>query len=222
MRNSYGSTGLLEREVTTSYQAHEWDAIREYSYQDTTLVHLLFGNNHTGRWGSEGYGYNERGDLESVEHYRKNGVLGYRTLHDLHYDDQGRLSKKVTTKVVVPIDSSHADWENELAIGDSPNPHPDAAAAAKTTTTYLRDAKGRPTSVEVRDYLDRVTVSTVLSYRAEGHTETSTYYDVEVNAVDFRETSDYDELGRMVRQTIGGAVTRYAYAGRSSFVIGRR
>ena len=221
VRRVYDGAGRLLREVETSFRGHEWDAIREYTYDGDVLVGKLFGNNHTGRWGSEGYVYNDRGDLATVEHYRKNGVLGYRTYHDLSYDDAGRVLRRVTTKEVVPVDSAHAAWENELAIGDAANPEARAAAEAKTTTVYAYDERGRRRSTTVRDHRDRVTVETAIAYDGARRTERSTYYDVETGAVDFREASVYDARDRLVDQRIGGDTTRYRYAGESDFVIGR-
>ena len=221
VRTSYDERGRPTREVETSFRGHEWDAIREYTYDGDVLVGKLFGNNHTGRWGSEGYVYNERGDLVTVEHYRKNGSLGYRTHHNRSYDDAGRLLRRVTTREVVPVDSVHADWENELAIGDAANPDAAAAAKTKTTTDYTYDDSGRRASVAVRDHRDRLTVETDVTYAGTRRTERSRYYDVEAGDVNFTETSVYDDRDRLVEQRIGGHTTRYRYAGESDFVVAR-
>ena len=219
VRNEWDAEGQLTREVQTLYREHEFDVIKEYTYADGQLVHHLHGNNHTGRWSSEGYVYNERGDLMEVEHYRKNGDLAYRTRHDLEYDAEGRLSRKRTTKVIVPTDSTHADWENEVAIGDAQVPTQEAADEAATETVYTYDARGRRKSVEMRDYRGRVTVRTGIRYEGGRRVEDSVYYG-EGGGESFRESATYDARGRMVAQEIGGRVRRYRYAGGSGFVVG--
>ena len=220
-RRTYDGRGRLLREVSTSFRGHEWDAIREYTYDGEVLVGMLFGNNRTGRWGSEGYVYNDRGDLTAVEHFRKNGVLGYRTRHDLCYDARGRLLRRTTTKEVLPVDSVHADWENELAIGASANPSEAAADRARITTDFAYDDRGRRTSVTVRDHRDRTTVETAITYANGSRLEHSIYYNVDTGARDFEETSVYDGRDRLTEQRIGGSTVRYRYAGESDFVIGR-
>ena len=221
VRNVYNGDGQLEREVTTYFRDHEWDAIKEFTYADGQRVGMLYGNNKTGRWSSEGYVYNGRGDVREVEHYRKNGDLAYRTLHDLTYDARGLLTQKRTTKVLVPTDSTHADWENEVAIGDAQVPTQDAAEAAATTTNYTYDASGRLATTEVLDYRGRPTVRTTTRYPSDGtRVEDSVYYD-EDGGEGFRESATYDALGRMTQQRIGGTETRYRYAGDSDFVVGR-
>lgn len=221
VRNEYNAAGQLEREVQSLYREHEFDIIKEYAYDGEQLIYHLHGNNFTGRWGSEGYFYNARGDLGAVEHYRKSGDLAYRTLHDLRYDDAGRLTRKRTTKVIVPTDSTHADWENEVAIGDARVPTEDAADRAATTTIYTYDERGGIATTAVEDYRGRPTVETRTRYTRGGRVEESAYYDVESGAVSFRESATYDTLGRMTEQTIGGRTTRYRYAGESGFAVGK-
>ena len=168
LRNEWTAAGRLRREVQTLYREHEFDVIKEYTYDGDVLIGHLHGNNHTGRWSSEGYVYNDRGDLTEVLHYRKNGDLAYRTTHALTYDGEGRLTRKRTTKVIVPTDSTHADWENEVAIGDARVPTQEAADRAATTTAYAYDARGRRRSEVVFDYRGRPTVQTSIRYRYRG------------------------------------------------------
>lgn len=218
VRNTYTAVGDLKREVHTLYGEHEFDIVKEYAYQNRQLVHHLHGNNHTGRWSSEGYVYNERGDLTAVEHYRKNGDLAYRTAYALTYDASGRLTRKHATKTIIPTDSTHADWENEVAIGDALVPTPEAADRAATTTVYAYDKRDRLKRTAVYDYRGRPTVETDFSYGGGGRTELSSYYAAE-GGVGFRESATYDALGRMNAQTIAGATRRYRYAGDSNFLI---
>lgn len=217
--NVYDADGALVREVVTYFDDPEYDTIKEYTYGNGQLIALLSGNNRTGRWASEGYTYNERGDRTRTDHFRKSGRLAYVTNYALRYDDTGCLVEEVTTKELIPTDSLHADWENEVAIGDALVPTPTAAAAAKTTTRNTCDPEGRTLSSEIRDHEDRLVVRTQFRYDGSGHTERSEIYSDDGTGVAFVEEARYDLLGRMIGQTIDGKTTRNVYAGDSTFIV---
>ena len=213
----YNTDGLLSEEVTTLFDDHEYDLITQYSYDGDVLTGKLIGNNRSGRWSSEGYVYDAYGNLARIDHYRKNGTLAYQTFFDLTYEDS-LLVEKVRRKVVLPVDSLHEDWENEVAIGDDPVPEPGEVVEAGSTTTYDYDARGRRTHAEERNHEGERVLVTETTYLSDGRRREKTTFYEPFGGVSFSETITYDRLGRMAERQLMHDRTRYAYIGDSEVV----
>ena len=215
------AAGRVTREVATLFDDHEYDLIKEYAYDgEGRVVNLLTGNNRSGRWGSEGYVYDAHGHLERVDHFRKDGSLAYETRFALEHDGAGRLTAKTRTKHVLPVDSLHDDWENEVAIGRDAVPEPGEVEEAFAKTEYVYAAGGRLAETVETDRAGAVRMRTTYTPLEAGlRRERTTYYG-SFGGVDFAETVDYDALDRPVRRSLLQEETTYRYFGETDVLRG--
>jgi len=200
----------LTRRVSTTMADPPFDIIEEWTYDGDILVNKLYGNNRTGRWSSEGYIYDAHGNLTQINHYRKNGVLAYQTINTLAYDDRFRVTEKCSQKIVLPSDSLHADWENEVAIGVHQVPPEGEYGSLKTRSTYTYDQKDRVTETSEFDYKNQLKLLTTYTYSPSGKTETTTFYK-DNGSVDFEEKTVYDQKGNVVQVKQGHLLTKTIY-----------
>ena len=216
-KRTYDDRGRLTEEVNTLFDDHEYDLIEQYSYDGDLLTGKLIGNNRSGRWSSEGYAYDAHGELLRIDHFRKNGTLAYQTHFALDYRDT-LLVEKVRTKVVLPVDSLHEAWENEVAIGDAPVPEPGEVEEAYAKTSYTYDARGRLTGTAERDRSGTLRLTAERDYPSGlGYRETTTFYEP-TGEVSFRETVTYDALGRVRSRRLGTSAKQYEYYGNTDVV----
>ena len=214
---AYNADGQLSEEVSTLYDDHEYDLITQYSYSDGKLAGKLIGNNRSGRWSSEGYTYDEHGHLERIDHFRKDGSLAYQTHFALMHRDT-LLIEQIRTKVVLPVDSLHEAWENEVAIGEDAVPEPGEVESAFAKTRFSYDTRGRVTLSETRDRSGQITMSTETRYPADGGRTERTMLMSPFGGVSFAETLEYDSLGRVVRRVLLREETRYRYYGKTHII----
>jgi antitoxin component YwqK of YwqJK toxin-antitoxin module len=92
LKKSYDEKGRLLKEVQTFKDS--WDLIHEYTYNNAGQVaQRLWGNNLTGKWGSELRLYNQRGDLETIEYSEKDGMLSRTAHYSYVYEAAGNITE---------------------------------------------------------------------------------------------------------------------------------
>ena len=217
---AYDAAGQLTEEVASVTEPHgyTYDLVRRYSYADGQLTGLLYGNNSSGRWGSEAYAYDAHGDRTRIDHFRKDGTLAYQTTFEHTRDASGRIAETVRRKMVLPVDSLHGDWEDEVGIGAAAVPEAGEVRSAYAKTSYRYDDVGRVVESVERDADDRERLRVTTRYLpGGGRRETTRFADA---AGGFTEAITYDRLGRVVQRELAGEVTRYRYYGQTGVVRG--
>lgn len=96
---------LLVSRIKTMKIDHEFDLIREYTYDsEGQKIGELFGNNRTGKWGSFRFTYNGQGDIETVLIYEKNGDLSRKGIYTYKYDAEGRKTSEARRDIELETD----------------------------------------------------------------------------------------------------------------------
>jgi len=105
VRRNYNAQNLLIKEIKTFKQGHEYDLITEYDYDsEGRKINKLSGNNRTGKWYSEGYDYNENGDLSTIYFYQKNGDLTKKRVFEYVYNSEGKKTKSTQIDIDLEMD----------------------------------------------------------------------------------------------------------------------
>lgn len=96
---------LMTSRIKTMKIDHEFDLIREYTYDiEGRKIGELFGNNRTGKWGSFRFTYNGQGDIETVLIYEKNGDLSRKGIYTYEYDVQERKTSEARRDIDLETD----------------------------------------------------------------------------------------------------------------------
>jgi hypothetical protein len=102
---TYNAENLLIKEVKRFKIGYEYDLITEFDYDsEGRKINKLSGNNRTGKWSSEGYDYNVKGDLATIYFYQKNGDLTNSRIFEYSYNSNGEKTKAIRIDMDLEMD----------------------------------------------------------------------------------------------------------------------
>lgn len=211
IRYQYDDNRQLSKRVQTFKKDHEFDLIRQYTYNDAGRKSgELFGNNRTGKWGSYRYNYNPQGDIDTVFIYQKNGELTHLRVYELTYDAQDR--KLTEREQTVALETDEVKQGTAFLYEYSPDgrrqkvleQNAQEQIVMSTTTTFY--ANRLPQSVVIK-IPEQDAVRMEYQYRADGQIEE--VRDLKAGKLAMVTTHKYDANGILIEKKYRYADGRY-------------